>query len=260
MKNYPEYELDMDDNNMLKLTEKNVRFIETAIKIDSSYRNASNKNNTDSAWNYVLSNKNNIQGNKEVIKEICRRIDKENSTHLSVSGTKKGEKNNTGIDDTADYIASIQNLKGRLEKGDTNLVKEIAIRSSNYTDVNNGIKNNFSFASKFCAYMCSFLFEGEKEQDNYVIYDGVLANVLPYYEWRYLGNKEYTSNNGKSLIDSKIRKQLKYEKYKELIDNIRENGEKEYTLSRREFDHILWYYYKGAKEEIDSALKMISKN
>ena len=143
------YTLDFDANGVLALTEKNVTIINSVLRIDPTYRSSFDKTDSSSAFFYVRQYANSFEKNESVIKEICKRINKENSTHIYVSGHEKGS--NQGLMLTVKAIVKIDNLKERLEKGDTEIVTTIA----------NAVpgRNNISFASKFCTYMCRYMFE-----------------------------------------------------------------------------------------------------
>lgn len=74
------------------------------------------------------------------------------------------------------------------------------------------------------------MFEGEKEQDNYSIYDSVLKNVLPTYA------EYYSININKNDLED-------YITYSDIIERIlKKTGNK---ISKNGFDHLLWYYHKG---------------
>ena len=91
-------------------------------------------------------------------------------------------------------------------------------------------RHNISFASKFCHYLCFWLFENEPEADNYSIYDSFVRNKLPDYIEHYKIDRK-----GINLDD--------YKDYRFIIIQILEkSGNK---ISRNGFDHLLWYYYKG---------------
>jgi len=112
---------------------------------------------------------------------------------------------------------------------------------SERTKQGRGGRRNVSFASKFCHFSCFYIFKGEEAQDNFSIYDGVVARALPayldYYKEKLLDKK----------IDLKtIKKKIKdksYKEYSNAIDDIIEaSGSK---ISRNGFDHLVWYYFKG---------------
>ena len=102
---------------------------------------------------------------------------------------------------------------------------------SGRTKPGKGGRRNVSFASKFCHFSCFYIFEGEEAQDNFSIYDGVVAKALPKYLAYYKLNDRF-----------KI-KDKDYEGYSKAIDAIIEaSGSK---ISRNGFDHLVWYYFKG---------------
>ena len=122
----------------------------------------------------------------------------------------------------------------------------------------------FSFASKYCAYMARALYKGEKA-DQYAIYDKIMRDILPYYAWAYLG--EVYIKRTRSTIQDRFAKRGagKYEEYRNLIDRIilfaEKNTNVEYRISRKDFDHLLWYYFKGSSDNprIVSAMQCVGK-
>ncbi len=247
------YWLEFDENRCLKLSRHNVDFIRAILRIDSNYKNSFDVNDESSARYYIVHHAEGYVQNEEIIHEICRRIDKENSTHLSVSGNNPGD--NTGITIMARYISGIEDLHEQLNRGDSELVSQIA-------NCVHG-QNKFSFATKFCANMCRNLFTNAVA-DNYVLYDKVIAQILPYYAWKYANRvyvRRYRRNGTEyysSCIETEFKTERRYQEYRELIDVIlnnavTENGNE--RLSREEFDTMLWYYYKGSGEEIKTALR-----
>ncbi len=244
---YDSYEIDLDENGFLALTKNNAKFIGAVYRLDSKYRKSFDEKDLNSAFNYVIENVNKIEGNYEVLKEICTRLDRENSTHLSVSGNQEGD--NHGIENTAQVISKIQNLKKELKNGSPQLVDKIACAVKG--------RNNFSFATKFCAFMCRFLFAKTPQEYNYCIYDNVLASIIPYYAWIFTGEKY--NRYGKRSIESMFKDKHNYSGYSELIDTIRVEANKkyQYLTTREEFDAMLWYYYKGDDDLINSAYEII---
>ena len=215
-----------------KLVEKNVKLIDFIIKNDSNYRSDNDENNVSSTLNLVKQYKK--EQSKNNLEKIIKSIDKQNSTHLSVSGNKTGD--NQGIKNTVDYIfdkIGVDKLNEQIKKGDTSLVDNIAM---------NSISNRYviSFASKFCTYMSRYMFNDDK----FSIYDGIMASILPYYYYKYSDDKE------KIIINNKKMKKNGYQWYSSLIDKVilgATNIEK-YKISRKDLDHLLWYYYKGDKD------------
>lgn len=227
------YVLDLDRNKQLAFTKKNINLICFAINIDSNYRIADSS---------ILIREFGKKKNVECLEEIIEKIDKENATHLKVKRADKGIKN---------FIKKYEPTKliKRLSDADDELVKEIANASAS--------RKNFSFASKFCAFMCRSLFEGESKTDNYVIYDSVLANVLPYYAWVYLKEDHLARANSK--IEAEFKDTKDYQGYKRLIDSIRWSVKKiaGFEISRKDFDQMLWYYYKGIDKRYKDALEFV---
>jgi len=227
-----------------KLIEKNVKLIDFIIKNDSNYRSDNDVNNVLSTLNLVRQYKN--EQSKENLEKIIKAIDKQNSTHLSVSGNQKGD--NQGIKNTLDYIFNeigIDELNKQIKEGNCSLVDRIA---------RNAINNRYviSFASKFCTYMSRYMFNDDK----FSIYDGIMANILPYYYYKYSDDKE------KILINNKIMQKKGYQWYSSIIDIVIEGvkNREGYEISRKDLDHLLWYYYKGDKDIKDDKKNMCYKS
>lgn len=177
----------------------------------------------------------------------------------------------------------LDNHKGlvqRMEKGDPQVVSEIAHYSKQYAKKELGIeikKNNFSFASKFCHYACVNGFEEEKigrDRDLYPIYDSVVTQVLPYYIWAYSEKVEPSKHgrcNTKYRILEKFLEDCRsddnpagYQQFRSYYDsvikgidrwredteqsglNVRTIGEKG-AFSYRHVDRLIWYYFKGRR-------------
>lgn len=139
-------------------------------------------------------------------------IDITNSTHLSQ------HKSRISMVELAEVITSIPNIDVRIERGDPEVVNEIA-RS-------NGKINLFSFASKYCCYHNRNLYG----RDDYSILDTVLKDYLP----RYFDD----------VTKNKIQKWQDGYQYKEYNDYItRKLDELGITVEnrKRKFDHFIWY-------------------
>ena len=209
------------ENDFPKLTEKNVKLIDFIIKNDSNYRSDNDENNVSSTLNLVKQYK--IEPSRDNLKKVIKAIDKQNSTHLSVSGNKIGD--NQGIEKTVDYIFDIigvEELNKQIKEGNRSLVDEIA---------KNSINNRYviSFASKFCTYMSRYMFNDDK----FSIYDGIMASILPFYYYKYGDDKE------KIIINNKIMQKKGYQWYSSIIDKvIKGAAERErYEISRKDLDH-----------------------
>ena len=109
------------------------------------------------------------------------RLDAENSTHLNSDGVGRAE--------ITERIVKINSQKlldflKEPEETDFELINIIAKKTHPKDSRHNG-RINISFASKFCHYLCMFMFEGESYQDNYPIYDSVIRENLPKYLLHY---------------------------------------------------------------------------
>ena len=200
----------------------------------------------------------------------------------------KKEKRNKGRIKVANFIRTKyggEKLKKALEKADDDIVKGIA-------DPKIGGKHNFSFATKFCSYVSLHALE-KKYKDNYCIYDEILQSVLPYYAYMYaditsFGNQQlyksiayrkrkseaedyselYVSvNNGKedkyrneSLV-REFKEKENYGGYRELIKEIIKGIKKKLGIdvTFEDFDHLVWYCFKGSKTKIQMAMNKLPK-
>lgn len=200
---------------------------------------------------------------EEIIAGAIAAIDRDNSTHLTGDGVGR-----IAIWERICKMGRKQ-LKDRLQRRDFDLVNEIMARTDpgskssrkqlnsaamikfshkwllegiqakeETKNQNNEFKprTNQSFASKFCHYVCRYVFEGKKEADNFSIYDKVLVTVLPQY-WEFFGEPSPKKKSGK----------YDYKEYSDLIDLIRKKNAMKtgYMISRNGLDHLLWYYHKG---------------
>lgn len=251
------YKFDLDTNGELALTEENVVRINFIIDNDSNYRLFSDKGNPMSVERFINDRKNKIPWSVNEILHIVTEIDRQNSTHQDSIGVKKDAsnptaKNNGGRQKTAEYIYNISGLYERLKNGDASLVNDIAKALYKF---DGGGRYTFSFASKFCTYVSQALYNS----DAYSIYDKVVSDILPYYAWAYLG-KDYYFGRTKSKI-SKVfgidDKNGDYESYRKLIDAIRYRNKEltGYLILRKDFDHLLWYYFKGDRDLKDDKTK-----
>lgn len=244
------YQFDLDSNGILALTEKNVALIHFIVENDSNYRSPI------SVEKYIKDKP--IPWDEKEILDIVTIIDRQNSTHQEAIGVKKDEsnpnaKNNGGRLKTAEYICAIDRLYERLEIGDASLVNEIA--KALFQEEGDG-RYTFSFASKFCTYVSQALYQ----TDAYSVYDKVLHDILPYYAWAYLGERRYFAKK-KSRVDVEFgiskRADDSYKRYRDFIDAIRRRSEEltGYQISRRDFDLLLWYYFKGDRDIEDKRTK-----
>ncbi|MPN34567.1 hypothetical protein SDC9_182061 [bioreactor metagenome] len=139
-------------------------------------------------------------------------IDITNSTHLSQHKSK------ISMVELANIIAAIPDVDERIKNGDPEVVNIIA-RS-------NGKINLFSFASKYCCYHNSNLYEN----DDFSILDTVLKEYLPrYFDDVSRGQiqKWQDTFNYKAYNDYITRK----------LDELRITVESR----KRKFDHFVWY-------------------
>ncbi|MBE5845141.1 MAG: hypothetical protein E7302_13375 [Butyrivibrio sp.] len=221
--------------DLVELSVDNVARVEAIICNDSRFVKISDKGNLNSSAFSIIEFKKAWESkdyNKcsNLIDQIVERIDSENGTHLNADGV--GRKEITGRIKNLGMDRLIEELKNP-EKNNYELITVIRKATHPKEKSNSGKKyrprKNISFASKFCHYMCFYLFEGKAEQDNYSIYDSVVASALPKYQNFY-------------KCDMALKKKdFNYVDYIRTIDGIIEKSGS--NISRNGFDHLLWYYH-----------------
>lgn len=153
--------------------------------------------------------------NNKTIEDVACKIaviDFTNSTNL--------RQNKINLYTLAKIITSI-NFDAKVAKGDVSLVSDI---------IQECPVKLYSFASKYCCYHNTFLYN----RDDYSIYDSVVKKHLP----------EYATEK---LPASKWRKNFNYETFNQYIGDLLD----EYGITaatepqrRRLFDHYVWYKNK----------------
>lgn len=279
------YIFDTDENGVPTFSKKNIAFLNGILRYDSNYSSVLNQDNPEYAASYAgllenseffssfgtpISDETDNCGNPiDILYKVIESIDRSNSTHLASEGNgkkkTKGETRNKGRALVAEKIREIggKNLKRRLEECDNNLVMEIAAAEV-------GGKRNFSFASKFCAYVSRHALG----KDNFCIYDEIVQSVLPYYAWMYVDESTrkdkfpniYKTVKGKNRRNESLVYKYKskgskdgYAAYRNLIDEIiagikRKNDEQ---ITYEDFDRLIWYYFKGTKGRVLDAMKVL---
>lgn len=226
-KGYELSEIEVEkDKRLVELTKENVAKVEAMIRTDSNYRIDINDKEKSPYW--IIEMGKFLKGEScayeinYIVCEIVRLLDNENSTRLNADKVGRHfmkEKITGCIEDGT--------LLKYLRERDFKLIDILSER----TKQGKGGRRNVSFASKFCHFSCFYIFKGEEAQDNFSIYDGVVAKALPKYLAYYKLNDRF-----------KI-KDKDYEGYSKAIDAIIEaSGSK---ISRNGFDHLVWYYFKG---------------
>lgn len=242
------YEFDLDDNGFPALTEKNFLFVKALIENDSNYRAPD-----DLSKNYKKLLENGFQKTYEEILLVVKLIDKYDSTHLSSEG-RNFKSYNKGREITAEKIKDLidnDNLEQKLLTGCTEPIHVIA-NAVNESHLNilgvKGGKYNISFASKYCAYVSKYALK----EDNYCIYDRVLGEILPYYA------KMYCNEDIKKIT---IKNQSDYNHYKTRIDEVICSAAEitGYKASYKQFDDLLWYYFKGERSRIRKAMECLNE-
>lgn len=246
LENAKEFMLERDmeaEDDIVLLTPQNVALVEAMIKSDVNFKKAYNSKNgpkgkyigSSAYWGIklkeVLLDDINTGDFERIINNFIKAIDNENSTHLNAD--------NHGRDNVKKAICKIDRKKlieYLKEPKNNNYELIYIIKDAGNNKVNNDKMNEyFSFATKFCHYACYYIFNGQKEADNFSIYDSVMLNNFPKYMKRYK-----ISNNFKIR---KCKERDGYKQYIETIDEIICKLNKK--ISRNGLDHLIWYYHRG---------------
>lgn len=155
--------------------------------------------------------------NNKTIEDVACKIaviDFTNSTNLRLY------KNKINLYTLAEIITNI-NFDAKVAEGDVSLVSDIISKCP---------VKLYSFASKYCCYHNTFLYN----RDDYSIYDSVVKNHLPEYATEKLPASKWRKRN----------KNFNYETFNQYIGDLLD----EYGITaatepqrRRLFDHYVWY-------------------
>jgi len=238
------YQLETEkDVKLVKISRENVALVEAMIRY-SSYGSAVQNDNPKSAKYCIGLLKKKIKESKPnkmpedteifrgLIEKIVGYIDSENSTHLQADGCGRSVMVQRIVKNKDKLLAWLQTKDYELIRILSKPTNPIPERKNYHS------RCNFSFATKFCHYMCFYLFEGSEEQDNFSIYDKIVAQNLYRYTGKNENHQEYIFDSTKAKKETDYSAKF-YEKYQKAIDAIR--GIK---ISRNGFDHLLWYFHK----------------
>lgn len=215
---------------IVQLTKDNVALVESMIRHDSDYSDKATEKDVN--WlkelAHILNGKKSNHSYATVVNEAVASIDRTNSTHINADGVGRQEL------PVRILKLSKETLVEYLKNPKKENYKLIEILSAPTTpDPKNPkmhARRNYSFATKFCHYVAFHVFEGKKEQDNFSIYDSIVANNIDKYA-SYYGitmPKDIASN---------------YASFIKLVDDIiMKSGN---NISRNGFDHLLWYFHKA---------------
>ena len=258
------YKLDLVGESYPALTAKNARFIEAVISLDSNYKRDNEIKEPDKKFNMFNSTNNVYCGSskywfnemmngtkdyKECLLGAIISIDRMNSTHIEAAKFGRIKILNIIYEKCKNLDELKEALKEPFDINNNHLINLISTPLE-AMNKNSCPRINLSFATKFCAYACKHLNLGIE----YSKYDFVVAKSLPAYCNIYLDEnlKEgyFLANNcsGKMNIEEKKKYKLEvYKKYSKYIERIINEVRKKYNykITKEEFDHILWYGFKG---------------
>lgn len=213
--------------DLVELTADNVARVEFMIRNNSRYAGKNNQSTT--YWLEEFAKALNGQPTQEsyekVVSEVVSGIDRTNSTHINADGVGREELTNRIV--SIDKEKLYQYLKN--PKQDNYELIKILSEKTHPVNPNMHARSNYSFATKFCHYTAFTLFKGETEQDNFSIFDSIVArNIGKYANYFKIEKPNDVDSNYNSFIT--------------LIDAIiKASGDK---ISRNGFDHLLWYINK----------------
>ena len=215
--------------DLVELTVENVARVEFMIRNNSRYAGQNNKSTT--IWLKKFANalkgEHTQEDYRKIVFEVVSGIDRTNSTHINADGVGREELTERIV--KIDKNLLFQYLKSP-EKDNYKLIEILSAKTNpDPANPNMHARRNYSFATKFCHYAAFYLFEDEVEQDNFSIYDNVVAKKIDKYAECYkIENPNDIGCNYKSFIT--------------LVDAIiKKSGNK---ISRNGFDHLLWYMNK----------------
>lgn len=231
-------EIIVGEEKLVELTQKNVAKVEAMVRTDSNYRIDLDEKKSP-CWitrmGKFLKGESCDHEFEEIIGKIVELLDKENSTHLNADGCGREEIKRRILIREKKILESLENRERGFE-----LIDHLS-EPTHPEESGRRSRRNISFASKFCHFSCFYIFGGEDAQDNFSIYDGVVARALPAY-LDYYKEKLLDKKRDLKTIKKKI-KDKSYKEYSDAIDDIIEaSGSK---ISRNGFDHLIWYYFKG---------------
>ena len=226
-----EYYLEYYENtDLIKLSTDNVARVEAMIHFNSSYDLEFEKYCKELSDVLLGKTKLNKDDYKELVAKTIITIDDENSTHLNSDGVGREQitERIMGLS-KPELVRCLEDPVGTKYKLFKLIAKETVAEGKSSKGNARRSRTNPSFASKFCHYMCFYMFPGRREQDNYSIYDSIVRKAIPRYA-DYFG------------LDVKKKDMTDYIYYQGVIDKIIKVSDSK--ISRNGFDHILWYSYK----------------
>ena len=159
----------------MELTVENVARVEFMIRHNSRYAGQNNKSTT--IWLKKFANalkgEHTQEDYRKIVFEVVSGIDRTNSTHINADGVGREELTERIVN--IDKNLLFEYLKSP-EKDNYKLIEILSEKThSAPANPNMHARRNYSFATKFCHYAAFYLFEDEVEQDNFSIYDNVVA-------------------------------------------------------------------------------------
>ena len=225
------------NNNVVEINKNNSDIIENDLSSNEDYK----LNLLKIVFHYYGGKQSFNKYDLESVTALLRIIDLENSTNL---WRMKHEKRQT-LKNIASYIVDKSTgFWNRLgDSNELNLVDDL-IKVGIKGKGNPGVTAK-SFASKVCKYIDE-LYGG----NCYFINDDVVRRVLPYYLCKYNVQIDIEKRKGKKKANGNYKYDFDNMSYVELfkcLEALKNKADPTNTLSKTEFDHILWYSYRFEK-------------
>lgn len=241
-----------EGEKVVQLTKRNVAKAEAMIASNSTYKKSADptckpeegkyKGST-AYWvksfdNYV-NNGDGTYSYQDIIENIVKAVDRENSTHLNADEEGYAEITRRIHDhDPSNLISLLKNptpAAGPKYVLIDELSKPVQSEVTKNEETIIKSRSNFSFATKFCHYMAFYLFDGKRSRDNFSIYDGIMEKAI----------RKHAEQLGVDIPNDMKSFKGHYVEYMKTIDGVRDACKKKgQNISRNGLDHLLWYYYK----------------
>lgn len=226
--NSTKYLLDRDSNGMVVISSDNVARVEAMIAENSRYNDSLNTNNPQSSKVCLDCLKRDLDNlphpEYQTVEDAMRAINRENSTRLSAVELSELAKRICALP-SSEILEYLEKPITKLGPSGEKYYLVSYLRKKTATSKRSG-RENYSFATKFCHYACMNFFKGKPEADNFPIIDNVVKSAFPKY--------------AKSII-----KQIRFDDYETFVFNIdlvlSHYGN---CISRKGFDHLMWYANK----------------
>ncbi len=189
----------------------------------------------------------------QVLEHCIIAVDSENSTHLNSDQSNLFTGSRYSVAKRIEALGVKKLFKSLENENDYTLISAIqgedATTGAKLNNLNKE-NNHFSFATKFCHNACVYLADNKNkiDPDRFSKYDTILEKELPRYCEKYSVKMDIDLKKEKDKLSKNGKSAQFYIKYIGYIESILNKAEKKNNgerISRRGFDHLIWYTYKG---------------